>query len=358
MKVIDVRSLRTLACSAALLCASTALAQNGGPPPAAVIVAEVTLTNIAPAVSIPGTVLSRLDSRISTEVEGRVIWFEDVGTSVAAGNPVVRLESTTLEIQREEFLGQVTREEARLLFLEPEVVRLETLAAQDIAAKSLLNQVQSDLEVARGDLLIARARLKQVEDQIAKMTIPAPFNGVVSERLVNLGEMINRLDVVARLVSPETIEIISRAPLNAVAFLEVDSELRIYNDYRQGTGKVRAIVPFGDPQSHMFELRVDVPAASWIVGESVRLDVPSAKPKLAVAAPRDALVLRREGTFVFRVGDDNVAQRVLVSTGVADGDLIEVTGSIEPGDRVVVRGAERLADGQSVAMTERTQEGG
>ncbi len=327
------------------------LAQDGGFPPAIVVVDRVRQAELAPTISIPGTVLSRFDSRLATEVEGRVIWFADVGTVVTEGDELVRLESTTLEIQREEYQGLVERERARLTFLEPEVVRLETLAAQNNAAESLLNETQSNLEVARGDLDVANARLRQIEDQIDKTTITAPFDGVVSERLVNLGEMISRLDDVVRLVSPAAIEITSRAPLNAVAFLETESELEIYNDYRRGTGTVRAIVPFGDPQSHMFELRIDVPAGSWIVGESVRLDVPTAQPKQTLAVPRDALILRREGTFVFRVNAAKVAERVPVTTGVGDGNLIEVTGDLAADDVVIVRGAERLIEGQSVMVT-------
>jgi len=347
-----VRFAVTAAWLSSLLPASVA-AQGMGPPPAVVITDSVRNTEIGPSISIPGTIVSRLDSRLASEVEGRVIWFEDVGTIVAEGEPLVRLESTTLEIQREEYQGLVEREAARLMFLEPEVVRLQTLAEQNNAAESLLDQTRSDLEVARSDLEVANARLRQIEDQIDKMTIPAPFDGVVSERLVNLGEMINRLDVVVRLVSPDSIEIISRAPLNAVALLKPESELEIYNDYRSGTGTVRAIVPFGDPQSHMFELRVDVPSDSWIVGESVRLDVPTAEPKMAIAVPRDALVLRREGTYVFRVNEDQIAERIPVTTGAGDGNLIEVEGDLSPDDTVVVRGAERLNDGRPVRIMER-----
>lgn len=331
---------------------SVGFAQNGGPPAALVIVDQVRQTELAPTVGIPGTVLSRFDSRLATEVEGRVIWFADVGTVVSEGDPLVQLESTTLEIQREEFRGQVESERARLTFLEPEVERLRTLSEQSNAAESLYDQTRSDLQVARADLEVANARLRQVEDQIAKMTIPAPFDGVVSERLVNLGEMINRLDVVMRLVNPQAIEIVTRAPLNAVAFLEPGAELHVYNDYREGAGTVRAIVPFGDPQSHMFEVRVDAPDSSWIVGESVRLDVPTAQRKSVLAVPRDALILRSEGIFVFRVGPESVAERVTVSTGAGDGDLIEVQGDLAPGDVVVVRGGERLADGQRVAVNE------
>jgi RND family efflux transporter MFP subunit len=346
--------LRTAAIAACVwtLLPSSTFGQGEGLPPAAVMVDTVRHTEIGPTISIPGTILSRFDSRLASEVEGRVIWFEDVGAIVSEGDELVRLESTTLEIQRQEYQGFVEREEARLTFLEPEVERLVVLARDNNAAESLLNQTQSNLQVARGDLEVANARLRQIDDQISKMTIIAPFDGIVSERLINLGEMINRLDVLVRLVNPASVEIISRAPLNAVAFLETKSELEIYNDYRTGTGIVRAIVPFGDPQSHMFELRIDVPDGSWIVGESVRLDVPTALPKLALAVLRDALILRREGTFVYRVNAENIAERVLVTTGAGDGDLIEVQGDLSPDDIVVIRGGERLVDGQLIIVNE------
>ena len=341
---------RTVLCGAAALIPLCAGAQQMGFPPAPVVVDEVRRTEISPTVGIPGTIISRADSRLATEVEGRVIWFADVGTVVGQGDPVVRLESTTLEIQRDEFRGQVERERGRLTFLEPEVERLEILAAESNAAESLLDQTRSNLEVARGDLAVAEARLRQVEDQIAKMTILAPFDGVVSERSINPGEMINRLDEVIRLVSPQSMEVTARAPLNAVAFLEVGSKLPIYNDYRRGTGDVRAIVTFGDPQTHMFELRIDVPAEQWIVGESVRVDVPTEAPKQALVVPRDALVLRRDGAYVFRVGPEQRAQRVPVMPGVGDGELIEVDGALAAGDVIVVRGAERLMEGQPVQV--------
>ena len=346
------RMVRAVLCGIALVTPLWAAAQQGGFPPAPVVVDTVRRTEIATTISIPGTVVSRADSRLATEVEGRVIWFADVGTVVSEGDPVVRLESTMLEIQREEFRGRVQRERGRLTFLEPEVERLRVLAAESNAAESLLDQTESNLQVARGDLAVAEAGLRQIEDRISKMTIVAPFDGVVSERSINPGEMINRLDEVIRLVSPQSIEVTARAPLNAVAFLETGSQLSIHNDYRRGTGAVRAIVNFGDPQSHMFELRIDVPAEHWIVGESVRLDVPTAPPKQALVVPRDALVLRRDGIFVFRVGPEQRAERVPVMPGIGDGDLIEVEGALLPGDVIVIRGAERLLAGRPVQVVD------
>ena len=329
---------------------ASALAQQGMPPPP-VVIAKATLTELSPMVSIPGTVLSRNDARLAAEVPGRLVWVADVGTPLGLGEPAARIDDTTLQLQKREFEGLVQRERGRFTFLEPEVERLRQLAEENNAARSRLDETISDLQVAQGDLIVARARLSQIEDQLERTVIAAPFAGVVTEKLRDIGEHVSVGDEVTRLVSPQSIEVVARAPLNAVAFLSAGSTLELSNDYHAGTGAVRAIVPFGDPQSHMFEVRIDVDPEVWTVGESLRLQVPSAAPREVLAVPRDALVLRRDGALVYRISSEKTAQRVSVTVGFGDGDLIEVIGALSPGDLVVVRGAERLRPGQAVTIT-------
>ncbi|RLA28076.1 MAG: efflux RND transporter periplasmic adaptor subunit, partial [Gammaproteobacteria bacterium] len=145
---------------------------------------------------------------------------------------------------------------------------------------------------------------------------------------------------------------IARAPLNAVNFVQEGDVLELHNDYGDGEGSIRTIVPFGNPQSHMFEVRLNVDPEIWTVGESVRLSMPTAMTKEVLAVPRDALVLRREGAFVFRINSDDTAEQVNVMTGLGAGSLIEVIGDLRSGDRVVIRGAERLQDGMAVDVGE------
>jgi multidrug efflux pump subunit AcrA (membrane-fusion protein) len=76
--------------------------------------------------------------------------------------------------------------------------------------------------------------------------------------------------------------------------------------------------------------------------------VPSAAPRDVLAVPRDALVLREDNTDVCKVDGKNVATRVAVETGTSEGPMVEVRGPIRAGDRVIVRGAERLEAGQKV----------
>ena len=116
---------------------------------------------------------------------------------------------------------------------------------------------------------------------------------------------------------------------------------------------IRALVPVGDTISRTMEIRVTVPKGKrFVVGTAVQIGVPSSEPEQVVAVPRDALILRREGAYVFRIKEDNTAERLLVRTGAATGNVVAVSGGIENGDRVVVRGGERLRPGQAVKLNE------
>ena len=82
----------------------------------------------------------------------------------------------------------------------------------------------------------------------------------------------------------------------------------------------------------------------------MRVALPTDAPRQVLAIPRDALVLRRSGTSVYRVNGDNKAENVPVQVGIAAGDLVEVNGKLDPGDKVVIRGSERLRPGQDVSI--------
>ncbi len=327
---------------------SIALAQEGMPP-AAVVTAEAEIRQLAPSVDVPGTVISRFDSRLASELSAKLVWIADVGTAVKKGDTVARLEDFTYKLLEMGAQARVEREQARVTFLRSEKSRLDELSEKNLSAKSQLDQVISDLAVAESEETMARVQLGLTQISIHITQIRAPFDGLITERLRNIGERLNVSDEVIRIVNPDALEVVARAPLNTVNFIADGAVLQLHNDYRSGDASVRTIVPFGNPQSHMFEVRLDVDPELWTVGESVRLSMPTANVKVVLAVPRDALVLRREGASVFRVNDDMTAEQISVITGLGDGSHIEVMGELKAGDRVVTRGAERLSNGMTVA---------
>ncbi len=131
-------------------------------------------------------------------------------------------------------------------------------------------------------------------------------------------------------------------------FIAKGDVLSLSNDYRNGDAAIRAIVPFGNPQSHMFEIRLQADPEIWTVGESVRLVMPTAAAKEVLAVPRDALIIRREGASVFKITDQSTVSQVKVIVGLGAGPLIEVFGDLNAGDEIVVRGAEGLSDGMAI----------
>lgn len=344
------------ALSLAVLMPVVGFAQGGpGGPPATVTVVTAEIAKLAPTVGVSGTVLSRDDARLAAEVSGNIVRIAEIGARVAEGDVVAKIQDALLLQQQAENEGLVASREARIAFLEREVQRLRRLAEQNVAARSQLDLNESDLAVARSELSVARARLAQIRIAVSRTEVRAPYAGRITERFVTPGEHVAVGAGVARLVGTERLEVVARAPLQSVSYLHEGDTTPVSSERREATGSIRAIVPFGDARSHMFEMRIDVSATDWIIGESVRVTVPTAEPQDLLAVPRDALVLRTDGTSVFRINDDNKAERIAVTTGAGDEELIAVSGGdLGVGDRVVIRGAERLRPGQDVSISNAT----
>ena len=325
-----------------------ATAQMGGP--ALVKVAIASIKDIAPVTMVPGTVVSRNDARLSAEVTGRLNMVSEVGTVVAMGDPVAEIEDTTLRLRNAELQALVGRAEALLRFLEKEEQRYTELEESNLAAVTQLEQTRTDRDVARGDLEVARARLQQNEDQLARTKIRAPYDGVVVERLMMRGERVDEGSNVVRLVDQEHLEIIARAPLDYYRFVQPGQLLDVTTGSQAALAEVRTVVAVGDENTHQFELRLDVDASLFPVGQTLRVSIPTSDSREVLTVPRDALVLRPEGQSIFVVDANNQAQQIQVTVGVGQGQDIEILGSVSAGDRVVIRGNERLQPGQDVSI--------
>ncbi len=338
---------RTFVALAAFVLAVPAWAQFGGSPTVEVAAAEQ--REMAPTMQVAGTVLSRSDASLSAEVEGRLVEVADVGTRVAQGDVVARIEDTTLQLRVAELEAEIARGEARLEFLDAELDRVQRLAETNLAAASQIDQTRSERDMAQSDLAVARARLAQLQDQIERTRVRAPFPGVVVERVARAGERVGTGARILRLVDPDRLEVVARAPLRYYRYVQPGDELTVDAEGEVFDAPLRTVVSVGNEDLHVFELRLDI-ERPLPVGQTARVTIPTAELREVLAVPRDALVLRGSGTAVFVIEEDGTARRATVSTGIGQGDWIEVAGPVQAGDRIVVRGNERLRDGQEVEI--------
>ncbi len=327
------------------------LATHSMAAPAPVVVVEAQLRQLTPVIQVSGTVISRNDTRLAAQVEGRVTWISEIGSYLAEDELAAQLNDVLIRDTLLEAEAGVLSKRADVTFYAAEVKRLSQLARDSHAAQSRLDQAQRDLSVARSEIAAARARVEQAQEKLQRAGIRTPFAGVVTDRYIEVGEWADPGAAIVRLVDIAALEVRAWVPLTALPFIHADTELELMVKERVTTGKVRALVPVGDEQSRLYEMRLSLDDSTWSAGQGVRVAIPTAEPQSAVVIPRDALVLRRDGSSVFRILDDDTAERITVVTGIADGDWIAVSGGISPGDRVVVRGGERLKAGDSVSLT-------
>lgn len=321
---------------------------RGGEKP--VVVAEAAMRELAPVNWYTGTVISREQAKLAAEVSGRLLWVAEVGAKVEAGVTVARIDDALMQEDLAERKADIARIEARLKFLKQEVSRLQRLTKQNNVAQSQLEKTASELASARSELKAAQARERRTARQLERTSLKAPFPGVVTERLLRAGEWADDGSAVVSMTDPELLEVQSWVSVSALPFINMQSILQLVISGKTYQGTVRTLVPVGDQRSRLYELRVSLPQQQWNVGESVRIAVPTALRREVLSVPRDALVIRRNSISLYRIDDDNIARQVSVRTGIASGAFIEVRGDMKAGDRVVIRGGERLRDGQQVTV--------
>ncbi|NOZ54567.1 MAG: efflux RND transporter periplasmic adaptor subunit [Gammaproteobacteria bacterium] len=318
---------------------------------APVVVVAAQLKQLAPVTWVAGTIISRNDAKLATEVEGRLKRVAEVGARVKEDQVVARVDNTFVNLEIEELESAVEREKAQLSFLREEVKRLQRLEKQNNASKTRLEQTRADRDIARNNLNIARTRLQLAKEGKWRHEIRAPFTGVIAERYVQAGERVNKGDQVVRLIDAVAMEVRASVPLISINYITEGSKLVLSVEQSERVeieGVVRTIVPVGDERSGLMDLRINFKSRGWRVGQPVRVALPTANPKKTLVVPRDALVLRRGGIAVYKVNEDNKAEKIPVSLGIAAGDFVEVIGQVQSGDKIIVRGAERLRPGQSV----------
>lgn len=321
-----------------------------GPPPPTVRVEKAKRQSMASVIQAPGTVVSRNDARIAAEISGRLNWVAEPGDVVEQGAVIARIDDRALRLQLQEDDATTKRLEANLVYLSQQLDRLQKLAQQNNAARNQLDESTAQRAMAEQDLVQARVSREQTLYRLQRTEVRAPFSGQIVERVAQAGEFIAVGGTIARLVDTTNIEVRARAPMSVAPYLFADMGVTVRDQRHFTENTIRSVIPVGDERSRMIEVRVTLAPDSWVIGSAVRVELPRSEAAEVVAVPRDALILRQDNIYLFKLVEDNKVEQVPVQTGVGNGSMIEVRGNINHGDQVVIRGGERLRPGQTVQI--------
>jgi RND family efflux transporter MFP subunit len=339
MRPVGAGTILTLLAVGLAACGRHEAPPAGGPAPAPtrqVRTAEVVRSGGAGEVAVPGTVQARKRAALSARMPASVTELPyQEGQWVEAGAVVVRLDDAAVR-------AAVAAAEAAVKAAESDLGRTRTLLEKGAATPRELEQMTAAASGTQAQLTAAR-------DSLSYTALRAPFAGRVASRRANLGDVVNPGMPLIEIEGEGGLELRATVESGIAASLRPGAKVRALVDGQPGplTATISAVAPAGDPTTHRFEVKADLPAATGLrAGLFARLLVPgvAADPRLTV--PAEALFERGGLTGVYVVSDGRARLR-WVAAGARDGRAAEIRAGLEAGERVVLDPA-GLADGAPV----------
>jgi RND family efflux transporter MFP subunit len=357
------RLLRLSSAFCLLLGSAGALAQDQ---PALVQVDAVRIEPLDQTRPVLGRIVTKRQGEVAARVGGLVTEVHvAVGDRIEAGAPLVELDAEPVQYrvdlanaEYESAVADQATAEAEIALLENELVRINRLKQSAAFSKAQLEDKVRQIAVAKQRLSAATARLGQYrakqlasERDLKDMTIRAPYDGVVTRRLVSPGAYVRLGDPVVALVDDNALEIEADVPAELLSGLMPGAEVAAMVASERYPATVRAIVPEENPLTRTRAVRFvpdfDETASGLAVAQSATLDIPIGGSREVTTVSKDGVIQRPNGAMVFLVKDE-AAQPQPVRLGAAVGGRFEVLDGLAEGDLVVVRGNERLRPGQAV----------
>ncbi len=344
--------------------------KNGGEKRgSAVSVDEVRVETARQSVPIIGRLVAAQSGEVSAIVKGPVLKIlARVGERVKKNDKIALLHSDSVKWSRELASAEASAARARTGTARAQVElrrqglrRLEELktsaafspARFDDARQELLKAESTSAE-ADAQLKRALANLKLAEIDLANTTIRAPYGGVITKVHTESGSYLGVGQPVVSMIRDVDMEIEAQVPAGRTSGLLPGTEVpfRIGNSVR-GMSAVRAVVPEDNPLTRTREVRLtplnDSVLEGMAANQSVTIDVPAGAVREVISVHKDA-ILNRGGKRVVYVVVDGKVKINPVSLDEAIGQRFIVISGLKPGDKVVVRGNERLRPGQSVII--------
>lgn len=311
---------------------------------------------LASGPSISGALAAVREASLRAEVAGVVTAvLAEEGQTVRAGQVLVRLDDTAI---RDAVLSarsaHRTATEA-LAVARRNAERAERLTQAGAMAERELEQTRWTATNAEGALADAAARRSSAEKQQEKTSVRAPFAGMVSERQVNLGDVVQMGAQLATVVDPASLRLEATVPVSALSALtlgtSVDFEVSGYPD-RHYTGKIERINPTLDPATRQVRIHVGIPnVGGRLVAGLFAEGRVAIEHRKALSVPMSALDLKTPTPSVRRLRGGRV-ELVAVEVGLTDDvqQVIEIKAGLVPGDTVLVGPAAAVAVGSPVRI--------
>lgn len=283
---------------------------------------------------------------IAAQVAGAVVQLEaKVGDSVKAGQVLLRIDARAADQNAVASQAQVQAARASLEVASKEFVRQQQLFQSNFISQAALDRAESEFKATQAQVNAQVAQAGAAQTQTGLHVVRAPYDGVIAEVPVSLGDMALPGRPLLTVYDPSALRITAAVPQTVAAQIAGGQALRAelpgLPAAQQWPTPVRVqVLPTVDASTHTVQVRVDLPSGLGGVAPGVfaRLWLPlaaSAGGPAALSVPRQAIVRRAEmiGLYVLDANGRPLLRQVRV--GRSDGDRVEILSGLMPGERVV-----------------------
>jgi RND family efflux transporter MFP subunit len=328
-----------------------------GPPPAPVRVADVEMKMVSRQIELIGTAKPVIESRVATEISGVVDYLPvKEGDFVSKGQILLRLRDERLKLSLKGAMAN--REKIRANFEEAkkELERMEKLRATQSVPERRYDAAHFLYQALFQELNKSKADMELLEYEISQKNVLAPFSGFIAGRHTQLGEWVGAGAPVVDLVDLSIIEVMVDVPERFFINLEAGNEVFVVikSVFREPLEeKIQAIFPKGDPSARTFPVKIAVnnPDMKIKGGMEANVTFNVMDEQESLVVHKDAVVITGKERFVFVVMGGVATPVPVVILGYFENSAA-VEGDLKAGDKVVIRGNERLRPGQPVKVVE------
>lgn len=326
-----------------------------GPPPAPVQVAAVEERMVSDQIALIGTTEAIRRSTVAAEVAGIVEAFPvKAGDFVKKGDLLARLRDTELRLRLNGAVAARDQVKAELENAEMELQRYSELKKTESVSQSSYDRARFTHRALTSSYRQRETEIERLRYELEQKRVYAPLDGFVSEEHVQVGEWLTAGGPVVTLLDLSTVLVTVDVPGRYAAQIDAQSppSVRVPSLFPEPKdGSVYAILPQGNPSARTIPVQVRMDNAEKRIrtGLEAVVTFPLKGKRRALLVPKDAILTAGANRIVYLAADGK-ASPVPVEVSGYYGGSVAVSGPLQPGAQVVVRGNERLRPGQPVKV--------
>ena len=323
-------------------------------PEAIAVVAMATL-NSGPAIS--GSLVAERTASIRAEVGGPVVAvLIEPGERVSKGTPLARIDDASIREAHLSARSGVTQAQLGADLAKREQQRAEKLLAAGAIAENALEAARRNALAAQAQLDDAQARLANAQRNLDNTVVKAPYDGVVSERQVNAGDIVSPGAPLFTVVDPGTMRLEGAVPADQLGAVRVGAPVKFaVTGYpgRDFEGRIANVYPSADPQTRQVRLVVRIPnSGAGLVAGLYATGRVASTTRQGLTVPLNAVDQRGVKPVVLRLASGK-AEKAEVTIGVRDEgtERLEITTGVSAGDTLLMGAAQGITPGTPVKVT-------